>query len=185
YDVALLGRLDGDFHHDLVANNQAAVLERTVEVDSEITAVNLGAGLEAGDNDTRSHAGTLAQELQVKGDGLGDALDGHVGYHLELVVALGGDLRGLQFQRWVLLLFEEVRALEVIVTHLVIGRDAGGLDTGLDLGVPYGVAHGDDSGKVKKVATDLGGNEVTSDEAHAGVNDVDVVDAGSGKVAHE
>ena len=58
--LALLGSLYRELQDDLVADDQAAVLEASLEVDAEFTTIHLGASLEARDRHARSHARALA-----------------------------------------------------------------------------------------------------------------------------
>src|SRR6478609_11381872 len=69
--------LDLELDGDLVADDDAAAVHRHVDVDAEGLAGDLGLGREAG---ARAAVGvrTEAVELQLEGDGLGDALDGEV-----------------------------------------------------------------------------------------------------------
>ena len=97
--------------------------------------------------------------------GLGRAPDGKVGEQFVLVATLGGDLGGLQVQRRKVLLVEEVRALEVTVTHLVGGSDAAGLNLGDDRGGLNGVTNGDCATEFSEVTANLRRDEVAGNEA--------------------
>src|SRR3954469_15857643 len=69
--------LDLELDGDLVADDDAAAVHRHVDVDPVGLAGDLGLGGEGG---ARAAVGVRAEavELQLEGDGLGDALDGEV-----------------------------------------------------------------------------------------------------------
>src|SRR4051812_27314310 len=102
-------RLDGELDLDLVADQQLAAVERDVEVDTEVLAVDLGGRLET---DPGVAVGVLldTEELHVEVHGVGDALDGEL--------AGGGGAvegRGHERHRAALLHVEEVGRAQVAV----------------------------------------------------------------------
>src|SRR6202012_755588 len=89
FDAAsgLLDRLDVDGYRHFVAYDRAAGLQRHVNVDPEVVAVQHDRRLEAGDLAV-AHAGTDTVELQFEGDRLGDAFEGEFTVE-DVVVAFG------------------------------------------------------------------------------------------------
>ena len=75
--VLLQDGLDGDGDVDLVADQQAAAVQRDVEVDAEVLAGDGRGALEA-DAGAAPRVAVGAEDLDVEGDRLGDALDGQV-----------------------------------------------------------------------------------------------------------
>ena len=62
-----MSSLDLEDERHFVGDDHASVLEGTLEVDVEVTTVDVRGGLEAGDRHALSHAGTRAQVLKVEG----------------------------------------------------------------------------------------------------------------------
>src|SRR3978361_2471609 len=75
FSSALLERLDVEGDGDLVAEDDAAALERSVEVDAELLAAQDDRCLEASDFAV-AHAGVDAIEFQLQLERLGEALAG-------------------------------------------------------------------------------------------------------------
>src|SRR5687768_3568865 len=125
-----LDRGDLELERDLVADQDAAGLERGVPGDAPVLAVDDDRALEA-DALVAERVGGRALEGEVDRDGAGDALDGEVALDPHHVVAhqrdggrregdlrVGGDV-------------EEVVAAQVAVALLVAGVDAVDLDRDL------------------------------------------------------
>ena len=89
----LLERLDFEGDGHLVADDGAAGLERHVDVDAEVLAIQHDSGREPGDL-AMAHAGVDAVELEVETDRLGDALEGEITVeHVVVAVLADGGRR--------------------------------------------------------------------------------------------
>ncbi len=114
--------------------------------------------------------------LDVEGDLLGDAAEGHLTGHLEF---LGHPhrLHGLEVQGGDLGHIEQFGAADVVVAHGVAGVERVQVNGGLDGGGAVGVDH--EAGlEVVEPAADLGNAQVTYREVHGGMGDVEVPGTG-------
>src|SRR6185369_12905819 len=112
----LSGGLDGgdvELDLDLVANEDAAPVERDVEGEAEVLAADGGPACEAGAV-VAPRVLLAALELQGQVDRAGDVLDGQVAAH-DVLVAVLDDLRAGEGQGGELLDVQEIRAADVCV----------------------------------------------------------------------
>src|SRR5665213_2399229 len=79
--------LDLEMNRDLVSHDDAASLERGLEVDAEVASVDLRVGTETGTGAAEG-VGTEAVGLKAKWDGLGYALQGEVAVEHKVVAVL-------------------------------------------------------------------------------------------------
>src|SRR5450631_2610203 len=165
---------------DLLADENAAALDRDVPGQAEVLAVDLSGGLEAGAG-AAPWVGADATEVQVEAGRLRDSLDGQQA--LESVVADLGRLKG---HDRIAVNIEEVGGLHVRVSVRAVGVDGGHLHGSLDCRQIERLGNRDDRGKVLELAADLAHHEVASRETDLAVGGIDVPDAGLEvrKVAH-
>src|SRR5215210_1690226 len=174
----VLDRRDLELQDDLVADQNAAGLQRGVPGDAVVLAAYRHRALEAQPH-VAERVGRGALELERDGDRVGDAPDRQVARQLEgRLVQLAhrgrdeGDLR-------VLGQGEEVVAAQVLVALGVAGVDARGVDDDPGAGAAR-VGAVDHGGALEGVegAADLGHHRVPGDEADPGVRGVEGVGAG-------
>src|SRR4051794_7327160 len=170
--VLLEDGLHGDQEVDLVADQEASTVHRDVEVDAPLLAGDGRGALEAGAG-AAPRVGLDAEELDVQGDRLGDALDGEVTGHEEPLAAVLDDGAG-EGHRAIVLHVEEVAGAQVRVAVLVAGVDR----VEVDGGGRDGVLAGDDLAlELLEEATDLA-HQVAGGEADLRVAGVDAPGAG-------
>ena len=115
---------------DVFRNEDAAGLERSVEVDAEVLAVDLGLCLEA-QTEVAEWVLSGSDLFNLEVDRLGGALDGEVTGDGAVAVLINVDVGGGEGKLWVLLHVEEVFVLYVAITVFVAGGDGVSLDGGL------------------------------------------------------
>lgn len=123
-----------DLDLDLLADQDAAGLQRLVPGQAELLAVDLGRDREAPDV-LAPRVGAGAAVLDGELDRLGDVADGEVTDEGELVTGVADDAGAAEGQRGELLRGEEVFAAQVGVAVRGTGGDALGLDRDLRGGV--------------------------------------------------
>src|SRR5690606_7456205 len=147
-------------------------LEHLVPGEAPVGAVELAAGF-GGDAGVAPGVGDELAELGLEGDGLGDAADGQLALDL-VAVALRGDGGGLEAHLGVVLDVEEVGAAQVLVTAVVAGGDAGGVDLGGDVGGDAALVDGDVDVELLEAAAHGGEAHVLDGELYAAVGLVEV-----------
>src|SRR3954471_977794 len=170
--VLLEDGLHGDQDVDLVADEKASAVHRDVEVDAPLLAGDRRGALEARAG-AAPRVGLDAEELDVQGDRLGDALDGQVTGHEQALAAVldaGAD----EGHRAVVLHVEEVAGAQVRVTVLVAGVDRVQVDGGAG---PGGVAGDNLTLELLEQTPDLA-HQVAGGEPDLGVTRVDGPGAG-------
>lgn len=85
--LSLLDCRSFDLNLDLIGNQHAAGIQRSIEVDTKIATVDLGLGLEAQAN-VAEWIFCNALDVNIKDDGLGNTLDGEVAGDLSGVLIL-------------------------------------------------------------------------------------------------
>lgn len=164
----LLDSGDLELNFDLLGDQYAAGLQRSVEVDAEVLAVDLGGCLEA-------QAGIAKWVLSgsnifyIEVDGLGGVLDGEVTGYGAVAILINVEVGGLEGDLRVLLYCEEVLVLYVCIAVIVAGGDGSGADGCLSSGLGDVLGHGNGALKIGEVATDLGDHCVLGDESDNGV----------------
>src|SRR5579859_5008402 len=122
----VLSELTVDLQLDLLADEQATATEGNVPVEPPVGAGD-GPGQRAADLDVAVRVNDRAAVFVIERDLASDAFDLQVTGDVEMVAGWRDRLQREHDLR-VLLDVEEVGALEVPVAHLVVGRDARGLD---------------------------------------------------------
>src|SRR5947208_2105964 len=165
---------------DLLADENATLVERDVEVQAPVAAVDGRLAFEARPEIAPGVVGR-AGELEVDRDGIALAVDREVTDEgVDIVVNLR-DLRRGELDAGVDLDIEEVRAAQVRVAILVSGVDAVGIDRDADAAVVQVLLVEIDLAAVDlEVAADVDHHRVLGSKADAAVRRVDVVGAGQG-----
>src|SRR6266566_7084656 len=161
-----------DVDGDLVADDDAAALDRGVPADPEVVPVDDGGRAEAQASATPRVVPETA-DLDLQGDRLGDAADREVAVDQE-VIAVRPDAGRPERQLGVGLDLEEVAAPQVVVALLRAGRDGRQLDLGLGVGVERVRRGLDGARELLELAANLGHHQVPCHEADLGVGRVEV-----------
>ena len=164
----LLDSGDLELNLDLLGDQHAAGLQRSVEVDAEVLAVDLGGCLEAQAGIAK---GVLSGSnvFNVEVDGLGGVLNGEVTGDGAIAIFINVEVGGLEGDLRVLLYREEVLVLYVGIAVIVASGDGCGTDGGLSVGLSDVLGHGNGAFKICEVAADLGHHCVLGDESDNGV----------------
>ena len=164
----LLDSRDLELNLDLLGDQHAAGLQRSVEVDAEVPAVDLGGCLEAQAGIAK---GVLSGSnvFNVEVDGLGGVLNGEVTGDGAVAILINVEVGGLEGDLRVLLYCEEVLVLYVCIAVIVAGGNGCGTDGGLSVGLSDVLGHGDGAFEVCEVTANLGDHRVLGDESDNGV----------------
>src|SRR4051812_1430959 len=163
--------LHGEVDVHLVPDEDAATVERDVEVHAEVLAVDDAVGLEA---ETLAAPRVLAdaEELDLELDRAGDALEGQVADDGDAVERGGGEAHLAE-----LLHVEEVRGAQVPVALLVAGVHGVQVDGGCGTGLLQGGPGGELALEGLELPTNLA-HQVTDGEPDLGVARVDLPGTG-------
>src|SRR4051795_6737180 len=171
---------DVELELDLLAHEDAALVERDVEVQAPVAAVDRRLALEAGPEVAPRVIGGAGQ-LEVDGDGIGLAVDREVADQGVDVVVRLLDLGRGELDGRVDLDVEEVGAAQVRVTVLVARVHAVRVDRQMDAAVRRVLLVEVHLAAVHlELATDVDDHGVLRREAQAAVGGVDLVVAGQG-----
>src|SRR5690606_17952828 len=164
--------LDLEVHVHLVADHRAAAVERHLDVDAEVVAVDRGGGGEAG---TGAAPRVLAESVDLQGQRhrAGHALDRQLTVQGEAVVGDAQAGRAEGPLRMVLDV-EEVGRADVVVALLVVRVDGACVDLRGDRRVGQVLGGDDLAGELPEVAAYLADHHVADGERDVGVILVDV-----------
>src|SRR5207237_5686451 len=141
-----------------------------VVADAEVVPVDLAAGGEARPGAAEGDRAE-AVDLELQGDGPGDAADGELAVEEE-VVTVRADAGGAERHRRMRLDLEEVGAADVVVPVGLTGVHRAQVDGGGDAGLQR-VRRGDDGPlELVETAAHLAHHHVPDDEGHLGVDGI-------------
>src|SRR5437867_2639629 len=132
---ALLNAFDVDLDRHVVADEQAAALERFIPREAEVLAVDRGGAVESGAL-VPTWVLALAEKARVEHDGPRHTMEGEGALHLALLAARVevGHARALKRDLGEFGYVEEVGRAQVIIALLDVGVDGRGVDRTLDAG---------------------------------------------------